>query len=65
MFRGSVVRWSKSEAGLRDDAAAAAAGTTVVGINGSRRGRLGLGDVGGDGEEGGEEIHCSVRVIKR
>ena len=65
VFRASIARRPRSEAGLRDDAAATATGTTVVGINGSRGGGLGLGDVGGDGEERGEEIHWCVRVINR
>ena len=44
---------------LRDDAGAKVA-TTKVGINGSRGLKLMLGNVGRDGEERREEIHCGV-----
>jgi len=57
MFLVSILRQSKREARLRNDAATAATGTTPVGVNGSRGVRLGLGEVGGEGEERSKEIH--------
>jgi hypothetical protein len=45
---------------LRDDAGRTRAYLSDVGFNGSRRGGLRLGGIGGDGEERGEEIHCCV-----
>ena len=50
---------------LGNNAATAAASSC---INGSRWGGLGLGGVGGDGEEVNEEIHwydCVWRVVNR
>jgi len=42
---------------LGDDAAASTAAASTIGVDGSGRCGLGLGSLGGDGEECSEEIH--------
>jgi hypothetical protein len=46
-----------NERRLSDDAAASTAAASPIGVNGSGGGVLGLGSLGGNGEERSEEIH--------
>jgi len=52
--------WDGQEGHLGDNAAGIAAAATPLGVDGSGRLRLGLGSIGGNGEECGKEIHWCV-----
>jgi len=52
--------WDGQEGHLGDNAAGIAAAATPLGVDGSGSLRLGLGSIGGNGEECGKEIHWCV-----